>query len=94
MKRLCQLTTGVARAVVFAGLGWNFVPALAVYAPSGHGAMPMGSFIYVSQPTADNELDTATAGHLLAVAMEQFALEPGRTVYMVSQVLSLPCRGI
>jgi len=54
--------------------------------------MPMVSFFYVSAPAPASEiaLDTATAGHLLALALDQFQLEPRRRLYMVSRLVFLP----
>ena len=82
--------------MVLAGIGWEFVPSFVVYAPLSSSAaaahepslaMPMASFIYVPAPAPDDGLDTTTAGHLLALGLEQFRVDEGREVYTVRHVL-------
>jgi len=50
--------------------------------------MPMVSFVYITAPApaSDTDVDTATAGHLLALGLEQFRVEPRRRLFMVSVV--------
>lgn len=78
------------------GVGWEFVPWFVVYAPSPsidasattEMEMPMVSFVYISAPAPASgaDVDTATAGHLLALGLQQFRVEPRRRLFMVSVV--------
>lgn len=71
--------------MVLDGIGWDFVPSFVVHAPA-HGQsemLPMVAFVYIRAPAPDTGLDTATAGHLLALGLEQYRLDPGRKLYMV-----------
>lgn len=86
------------------GVGWEFVPWFVVYAPSPsidasasattEMEMPMVSSVYISAPApaSDADVDTATAGHLLALGLQQFRVEPRRRLFMVSVVPILSFR--
>lgn len=77
------------RLVILDGIGWDFVPSFVVYASlrGQSDLMPMVAFAYIRAPAPDAELDTATAGHLLALGLEQYRLDPGRRLYMVRWLL-------
>ncbi len=72
------------RSEAFTGSSWTFRPALVVHSQYGDVKMPMISFNYIRKPAADGYIDTSTAGHLLALALEQYQLNPGKNVYTVS----------
>ncbi|KAI9873056.1 MAG: hypothetical protein M1830_000887 [Pleopsidium flavum] len=74
----------VSTSAAFTGTGWTFRPSLVIYNQFREIKMPMISFIYIRRPAADGYLDTSTAGNLIALAMEQYRLNPGKSVYTVS----------